>query len=166
MGTEMSFYKFIILLSLMSINFSTAYAQSLQLDTTLSDVYQFHIRKEDEEGFLITYYDAVDTKDNSKPFEIIITQTSSKLMNMNGVADGIEKNLKNYNPDSKLMLIKQEEQGGKNRRLYQFSSMNTTILMLMQESNDWFAMIEAEFPDDELKKMSIQKWQDIFWKAE
>ncbi|MGK9118098.1 hypothetical protein [Olivibacter jilunii] len=166
METEMSFYKFIILLSLMFINLSSAYTQSLRLDTTLSDIYQFHIRKEDEEGFLTTYYDAIDTKDKSNPFEIIITQTSSKLMNMNGVADGIEKNLKNYNPDSQLMLIKQEEKGGKNRRLYQFASKNTTILMLMQESNDWFAMIEAEFPDNELKKMSIQKWQDIFWKAE
>lgn len=163
MGT--TFYKFIIFLVFMCNNFYNTYAQSIQLDTSLLDVYHFDIRKESDEGFLTSYYQAVNTLDSSRPFEIIVTQTSSKLMDIKGVVDGIEKNLKYYNPESQLILLKKGKNENSDRRLYQFADKNTTILMLMQEINDTFVTIEAEFPDEELKRVSIQKWQDIFWKA-
>ncbi|GAA4777825.1 hypothetical protein GCM10023231_00300 [Olivibacter ginsenosidimutans] len=162
---KMSLYTGIVLSIIWCANFCTTYAQSLQLDTSLFEPYHVDIRKESDEGFLTTYYEMVNANDNSRPFEIIITQTSSKLMDSNGVVEGIEKNLKNYLPESRLNLLKKVEKANNSRRLYQFYQKNATILMLMQESDGMFTMIEAEFPDDELQKVPIEKWQDIFWNA-
>ncbi len=159
----MLFYNYVSFIVLLCFNLPSVYAQCLQSDTALSKVYRFDIRKDSDEGFITTYFDAFDRKDNANPFEIIATQTSSKLMDMRGVVDGIQKHLQIYYPKSKLLVIRKEEKKGISRFLYQFRIENTTTLMLMQEDRDTFSSTEAEFPNNEFGKISIQKWQNIFW---
>jgi len=129
---------------LINFQFNIATAQSLQLDTSSQEEYQFNIKKTEEDGFLTSFCEAVSRDDQSKPFEIIITETAKQLMNIDGVFENIKKTLNNLGPDT---------------------SKSSTLLFLMREYKDSFTMIEAEFPNEELQKVSIEKWQTIFWHA-
>ncbi len=150
---------------LVANSFSSVNAQSLQLDTSAQRIYRFELKKESDEVFLTTYYNAFDMKDNTNPFEIIITETNRKIINIDGARDGITNTLKNLDSESELQLVRQKDENGERRRLYQFSSKTTTLLFLMHENKDTFTMIEAEFPNEELAKTAIPQWQTIFWNA-
>jgi hypothetical protein len=159
--------SFICYFSVLLINFqfNIATAQSLQLDTSSQNEYQFNIKKTDEDGFLTSFYEAVSRDDQSKPFEIIITETAKQLMNIDGVCENIKKTLDNLGPGNNLTLLKEKRNSGEKRQLYKVAYKSSTLLFLMREYKDSFTMIEAEFPNEELQKVSIEKWQTIFWHA-
>lgn len=150
---------------LMANSFSSVNAQSLHLDTSAQHIYRFELKKESDEAFLTTYYNAFDVRDNSNPFEIIITETNRQILNIDAARDRIADTLKNLDSESELQLVRQKDENGERRRLYQFSSKTTTLLFLMCEKKNTFTMIEAEFPNEELAKTAMPQWQTIFWNA-
>lgn len=150
---------------LINFQFNIATAQSLQLDTSSQEEYQFNVKKTEEYGFLTSFYEAVSRDDQSKPFEIIITETAKQLMNIDGVCENLKKTLNNLDSGNNLKLLKENRNNNEKRQLYKVTSKSSTLLFLMREYKDSFTMIEAEFPNEELQKVSIEKWQTIFWHA-
>ncbi|MFD2599860.1 hypothetical protein ACFSQ3_12945 [Sphingobacterium corticis] len=136
------------------------------MEPFLPKEYQYNIKAEKEqEGMFATNYEAIHPETDIAPFEIIVNEVPTSIMNIKDVVARFEETAANYGSDIQLHLLNKEDKQKTNRRLYKMSHELSTILMLMMEKGDRFTMIEVEFHPEDFETVSLERWQEAFWQV-
>lgn len=140
------------------------YSQEIDLKYRLPNEYEYNIRKErEQDDILATSYEAFDPVKKIAPFEIIVTEMPTSLMETERMVEGLRKTIRNNYQDSKLILIKKDDSSTRSRYLYKISNNLSTVLILMIQQKGIFTMIEVEFHPVEFNTVALERWQKIFW---
>ncbi|MFT4094266.1 MAG: hypothetical protein QM640_11570 [Niabella sp.] len=163
------FYFFAsMLLTLYSQNIC---AQQKRDFLNLPKEYHFSVKKDiTEKQVALISYEATDPQTKQRPFEIMVTVIMDDAVikkSMDEQIQSIFQKIKTDVPAAVLTTVKEEKN---NKKLYTITDKTEndshSILILMQKNTEAFFMIEMETTQAELKKVSMKRWEDIFWNAD